>query len=109
MPVSGLVITICEETRLREDVIGDLSQHPQMTMGEMEGNRLAVLLDTPTRADDKASLKWLESLPGVMMVEVAFVGFEQNTEGVTIPAIGPQVALNSQNAEIQRDGPNDGC
>ncbi|MEZ6189850.1 MAG: hypothetical protein R3C45_00990 [Phycisphaerales bacterium] len=107
MPVSGLVVTLAAEKNragqtasTRNAVIQQLRRHPQIQVGELQDNRLPVVIDTPDKHADKDCWAWLNSLPGVNHVDVAFIHFEDedafehqacsaNTERlITAPTIG---------------------
>ena len=77
MPVSGLVVTLCEEPQLRAAVFEAIGRDPRITVGVLEANRQAIVLDTASSDEDGQLWDWLNTLPGVMFVEVAFVGFEE--------------------------------
>lgn len=92
MPVSGLVVTLAPppppetppETpnasdRLRDSsthVIEQIHQHPHLQVGPRQGQCLPVVVDTPDRETDKRCWLWLNGLPGVHHVDVAFIHFE---------------------------------
>lgn len=80
MPISGLVVSLCDEPEPRAKTLAVIGQDPKITMGVLEANRLAVVLDTVSHDEDKQLWNWLESLAGVSFLEVAFVGFEQRDE-----------------------------
>jgi hypothetical protein len=77
MPVSGLVVVLSEDPQLRANAIGTLEQQSMVTMGVLQANRLAIVLETDSKAEDQQMWNWLHALSGVVMVEVAFVGFEE--------------------------------
>jgi hypothetical protein len=77
MPVSGLVVTLREDPVSRGEALGRIHGDRRFTMGVCAGNRLALVMDTNSNAEDRQLLDWLVSLMGVALVEVAFIGFEQ--------------------------------
>ena len=113
MPVSGLVISLSEEPDLQAEALAAIGYRSEITMGVLEANQLAVVLDTPSSHQDKLLWQWLNSLPGVSLVEVAFVGFETPAEG------GGEATGDSDNQERfnsprrctqdSKDKPHDGC
>ena len=77
MPVSGLVVSLSQEPQLRAEALDAISREAKITLGEREGNRLAIVLDTDSSQEDRHIWDWLHSLPGIALLEVAFVGFDQ--------------------------------
>ena len=80
MPISGLVVSLCDEAKRRSEALDVIRRESRITMGDLEANRLAIVLDTESREEDKQVWDWLNALPAVTFVEVAFVGFEQHEE-----------------------------
>ena len=76
MPVSGLVISLCDGPEPRAEALSAIRQETRITMGDLVANRLAIVLDTASSEEDRQLWGWLGSLSGVSFVEVAFVGFE---------------------------------
>lgn len=58
-------------------VIEQVQQHPRFQVGELQDNRLPVVIDTPDKQADKDCWAWLNNLPGVHHVDVAFIHFEE--------------------------------
>ena len=73
-------MTLRPELPLRDTTLAQIGTQPHITMGVCEGNRLALVVDTLTREDDQSIWQWLNALPGVSLVEVAFVGFEEQEQ-----------------------------
>lgn len=78
MPVSGLVITFSSHAVDHQESVKLLSNEPTIEIGETNGPKMAIVLDTETRDRDREIFQWIRDLPGVAMVDVAFVGFEQS-------------------------------
>ncbi len=76
MPISGLVVILHEDEPLREEAIRAIKQDPRLAVGPARSNRLALVVDTPSSHEDREVWDRLQSLPGVALVELAFVGFE---------------------------------
>jgi hypothetical protein len=57
-------------------VIEQIRQHPNFQAGPRQDQRLPVVLDTPDKETDKRCWGWLNELPGVHHVDVAFIHFE---------------------------------
>ena len=82
MWISSLVVTLTS----REPVAGALSSLPVFTLGELQGTRLPVVLEAPDGATARYWHEWVERLPGVLQVDLAFVAFEDAESGPTISA-----------------------
>lgn len=61
-----------------ESVIEQIRNHPHLQPGPRQDLRLPVVVDTPDRETDKACWRWLNDLPGVHHVDVAFIHFEDD-------------------------------
>ncbi len=57
-------------------IIEQIQQHPNFQAGLRQGQRLPVVLDTPDKQTDKQCWGWVNELPGVHHVDVAFIHFE---------------------------------
>ena len=106
MPVSGLVVFLVDEQQLRADTLAAIDREARITMGAEEGNRLAIVLDTASNDEDRQLRDWLGSLPGVLFVEVAFVGFERQAS--TIPAGQMPLATRHNSKSSREDCAQDG-
>jgi len=93
MPVSGLVLSLCDEPYPRAETLAVMGREARITMGDLEANRLAIVLDTASSEEDRQLWDWLGALPGVSFVEVAFVGFEQ--QGKSLPGQAGQMAATA--------------
>lgn len=51
---------------------------PVFTLGDRQGARLPVVLEAPDGATARYWHEWVEQLPGVVHVEVAFVSFDDS-------------------------------
>jgi hypothetical protein len=77
MPISGLVITLAPDTDA-----GMLVRHlqkcdPRLEPGEVQGDRLPCVLETAHAGESQAVHEWLLQQPGVLSVDVVFVGLEE--------------------------------
>lgn len=97
MPVSGLVVSLTDDPQLREDAISSIREESRIEVGVIESGRMAIVLDTASSDEDKQLWHWLSSLPGVVFVDVAMVGFETQSNS-TAPR-------DSANAEILPNHP----
>ncbi len=76
MPVSGLVLTISSDARVRESLLGALRARPEVSLGRCEARRLAVATDTTDEESDRALWRWLEAQAGVEHIDLVFVHFD---------------------------------
>lgn len=81
MPVSGLVVTLAApdasgDAVIASDVVEKIRRHPNFEAGRRLDQRLPVVLDTPDKQTDKRCWGWINELPGVHHVDVAFIHFE---------------------------------
>lgn len=83
MPVSGLVITFSSNTADHGEVLEQLADEPAIEVGDVCGAKVAIVVDTDTREQDRKIWNWVRDLPGVAMVDVAFVGFDDESKGST--------------------------
>ena len=84
MPVSGLVVHLSVEPPERDDALAAIHQESCIATGILEDNQLAIVLDTTSDQEDAQVRNWLDSLAGVVFVQVAFVGFEDQVASPTI-------------------------
>ncbi len=73
MPVSGLAITLMSDPKTRRDALSALESSQYIDVGELVGNRLAIVIDTPDSGTDRDLWQWLNDLPGVAFVDVVSV------------------------------------
>ncbi len=89
MPISGLVVSLSDQAELREQAVRAIEQEPRIEVGALASHRLAIVVDTASSEQDKELWHWLTSLPGVLFVEVAMVGFEATAAAPTPPTHPP--------------------
>ena len=77
MPISGLVVSLKSDPQLREEAITAIRQEKRIEIGLIQSRRMAIVLDTASTDEDKQLWCWLSSLPGVVLVDVAMVGFDE--------------------------------
>lgn len=83
MPISGLVVTLAADEAVRRKAIAALAADPRITVGDSKANKLALVLETGSPAEDQAAWNELESIPGVDLVALAFVDFsEVDNDGI---------------------------
>jgi nitrate reductase NapAB chaperone NapD len=77
MPISGLVITLADDDARCDAALVALRQHGAITLGPQTGPRLPVVVETDSDDEDRQVWEWLQSLPGVLQVDVAMIHFEE--------------------------------
>lgn len=92
MPISGLVVTLNEDSRSRTETLDEIGREPRITLGVLAANRLAIVLDTKSSEEDRQLWDWLGGLSGVSFLDVTFVGFEPATE--SLPVEGTDVSTS---------------
>ena len=106
MPVSGLVVSLSDEPQPRSEALAVIGREARITMGVLEANRLAIVLDTASSEEDRQLWDWLGSLSGVSFVEVAFVGFEQREASLPLQA-GQMPKARCISAVVSKDDSQD--
>lgn len=81
MPISGLAITLSDDHAAREAAMTSLRAHSLITLGQREGHRLPIVVETPDSEVDRDVWDWLHALPGVRFVDVACVHFTDEEHG----------------------------
>jgi len=85
MPISGLVITLSDDARLRDAALAELSHHPAVSLGPLTGQRLPIVVETPDSDADRDVWEWLSALPGITLVNIAVVHFTDCAAQETTP------------------------
>jgi nitrate reductase NapAB chaperone NapD len=80
MPISGLVVAFDAGLGPHDDAIAQLAAHPSIDVGETNANRLAIVVESNSKEHDQEIWQWIQSLPGVIDINVAFVGFDDDEE-----------------------------
>lgn len=73
MTTGGLVAVLDPDPARQQQAIHLIGHCDRFQIGEQIGLRLALVLQTEHTWQSKGWLEWLETLPGVRAVEVAFV------------------------------------
>jgi nitrate reductase NapAB chaperone NapD len=84
VPVSGLVITFSSDIAHHGETMEQLAGEPAIEIGDAVGPKLAIVVDSDTRDHDREIWNWVRNLPGIAMVDVAFVGFEETETSTDI-------------------------
>lgn len=76
MAVSGIVVTLSEDSALAAAALGALRADGRLTLGERFGARVAAVAENAGVAEDGAMWDDLHALPGVERVDVTFVALD---------------------------------
>lgn len=88
MWISSFVVTFASEAAARATAPA-LEAIPVFQPGQRLGLRLPVVVEAPDGSTSRYWHEWVEQLPGVVQVEVAFVSFDESeptTDGATAAA-----------------------
>lgn len=77
MPISGLVVTLCSDDSRCQETLAALQSHEGIQLGPRQDDRLALVLETPDSQSDRQVWEWLQSLPGVVQIEIAVIHFDE--------------------------------
>ncbi len=76
MPVTGLVIVLDGRSGEGPASLESIRGNERFTVGTgPAGPRVPVVLETSSDGESRRQIDWLKELPGVAMVEVAYVHF----------------------------------
>lgn len=78
MPISGLVITFSQPVALCQQTTDLLRDHNALELGEVNGNKLAVVVETISKKQDQEIWDWVRQLPMVADVSIAFIGLDDD-------------------------------
>ena len=76
MPISGLVVTLTDNPVLQQAALAAMREHPALELGERTRNQIALVAESACEEEDRLIWEWLHALPGVAMVVVAFIHFD---------------------------------
>jgi hypothetical protein len=76
MPISGLVVTLADNPVLQQAALAAMREHPALELGERRCNQVALVVESACEEEDRLIWEWLHALPGVAMVVVAFIHFD---------------------------------
>jgi len=89
MPVSGLVLTLGELDSERDAAVHALRDRPEITLGDAQGRRLPIVVDTHCDDEDKAIWEWLHELRGVLFVDLVSADLSEDPPPTGAPPGGP--------------------
>jgi nitrate reductase NapAB chaperone NapD len=84
MWVSSFVVTLPDDCSGARAIKESLHSVPVFELGEPVGRRLPVVLEAEDGATARYWHHWIEELPGVVNVEVAFVNFEDEEQSKNV-------------------------
>ena len=106
MWVSSFVVTLPDDQSRIRAICDAIAAIPVFEVGDLIGTQLPVVLEVENGSSARYWHRWVEDLPGVVHVNVAFVNFEEfesvsastsEAEDRIRPAAGaPQTTLNYQ-------------
>lgn len=76
MSVSGLVLTLDRAVALYPSTLAALHAHARVTVGSLQGCKIAIVVEARCAADEQVMWSWLHALSGVAEVAVAYVGYD---------------------------------
>lgn len=85
MPVNGLLLTLSADPALADAARATISSRSEATQGDPQERWQPVAVDTPDVKAAHDFHEWLEALPGVEMVDIIYVGFDEPTPTETSP------------------------
>lgn len=77
MIISGILITLSEDSRLAEDVETALRERPEVTLAERSQRWLPMVIEAADVGASRDLHDWIHALPGVEFVDVVQVNFEE--------------------------------
>jgi nitrate reductase NapAB chaperone NapD len=75
MPVIGAVLHLDQDESRRQAALGFLKGHPGITLGEEVDRRLAVVMESDSRKEDKAVWEEVQAQTGVVFCSMVFADF----------------------------------
>ena len=74
--MSGLVVTLCDDAERCERAVANISAHPAISAGAVEGRWLPIALEARDQRESRDIHDWLMALDGVEYVDVVSVHFD---------------------------------
>jgi len=78
MPISGLVVTLSDDAVLQRAALDAMRHHPALELGERSIHQIPVVVESASEEEDRLIWEWLHTLPGVALVVVAFIHFDED-------------------------------
>ncbi|MDZ4754570.1 MAG: hypothetical protein SGJ11_08740 [Phycisphaerae bacterium] len=79
MAISGLVVTLHEDSAAADAAVSALSDDGRVSVGERFGRRVAIVAETGSVAEDRDLWDALLAIPGVEHLDVAYVALDPPT------------------------------
>ena len=77
MWISSFVIALSDDSRKSEQVLAALRSIPCLHLGDLQASsRLPVVLEVADSQESRYWYDWIEHLPGVLKVDMAFATFD---------------------------------
>jgi hypothetical protein len=103
MPISGLVVTLADDSAAREVSLAAMREHPALEIGELNCGRVPVVVDSADEMEDRLVWDWLHSLPGVALVVVAFISFDDESSRIVSSSVEPDYPVGSSFLSMDRE------
>jgi nitrate reductase NapAB chaperone NapD len=78
MAVSGLILSFSTASGPPATTLEALRGHPSIQVGEASDHRLPIVVETSDSDQTSMMWEWLNSLPGVTLIDLAFLHFEDD-------------------------------
>jgi len=76
MPISGLAITLARDSTLADAARRALDNDGRVELGPEHAHRIAATIETQSQQEDRRLREWIDALPGVTHVDIAFIHFD---------------------------------
>lgn len=80
MPISGLVVTFHSPVEQMSESVDALRAIPEVELGQAEGHKLAIVVDSFTSHRDRAIWDAVQQLPGIADVAIAMIAYDEDVE-----------------------------
>lgn len=77
MAISGLIITFSPDSPDVDQTLETLRHHPLIQIGEGSDLRFPVVVETSDATQANSLWEWLNALPGVAFIDLAYLHFEE--------------------------------
>jgi nitrate reductase NapAB chaperone NapD len=78
MPIAGLVVTLSCAGAARTALVEQIKEVPGVTLGPHKEARLAMVLETGTLHEQRATWEALSALPGVAGIQLAYAHIDDS-------------------------------
>jgi len=98
MWISSFVVALSDDLRKSERVLAALRSIPCLHLGEMQASsRLPVVLEAEDAQESRYWYDWIERLPGVLKVDMAFASFDAVEE---MPEVPVPSRINAESVDV---------